>query len=211
MNRRRLLRAAALLAVSASPLAFGGSPSLAAAGNIDIEAILNDPETPVAGNPEGDVTIVAFMDYNCPFCKKSSPDLERLVQTDGKLRLVYKDWPILTEASVYGARQALAAKYQGRYHDVHVALMGIHGQKITEEHMLAAIKAAGVDMTKLADDLNAHDADITALLKRNVDEADSLGLQGTPVFLIGPYKVAKALDYDEFKEVVANFRERVGK
>ncbi len=211
MNRRRLLRAAALLAVSASPLAFAGSPSVAAAGEIDVEAILNDPQAPVAGNPAGDVTIVAFMDYNCPFCKKSSPDLERFVETDGKARLVYKDWPILTEASVYGARLALAAKYQEKYHDVHLALMGIHGRKVTEPSMLAAVEAAGVDTAKLQADLTAHEADIAALLKRNVDEADSLGLEGTQVFLIGPYKVAKALDYDEFKEIAANFRARVAK
>lgn len=211
MNRRRLLRAAALLPVLAAPVVFRVPPSFAAAGDIDVDMILNDPEAPVAGNPAGDVTIVAFMDYNCPFCKKSSPALERLAQTDGNLRLIYKDWPILTTASVYGARLALAANRQGKYHEVHLALMGIHGQKVTEERMLAAVKDAGVDMAKLEDDLKAHDADIAALLKRNKDQADALGLEGTPVFLIGPYKVAKALDYDEFKEIVANFRTQIGK
>jgi len=211
MNRRRLLRAAALLAVSASPLAFGGSPSLAAAGNIDIEAILNDPATPVAGDPAGDVTIVAFMDYNCPLCKRSSPDLERFVNDDGKVRLVYKDWPILTDASVTGARLALAANYQGKYRQAHVAMMSIRGQKVDDASMRAAIKAAGVDMALLDADLKAHDADISALLKRNMSEADSLGLEATPVFLIGPFKVAKALDYDEFKQTVADFRARIAK
>ncbi len=91
MNRRRFLHAAALAAASAPLLAIAGSPPVAAAGAIDVEAILNDPATPVAGNPAGDVTIVAFMDYNCPFCKKSSPDLERFVNDDGNVRLVYKD------------------------------------------------------------------------------------------------------------------------
>ncbi len=211
MNRRRFVRAAALLAASAPLLAIAGAPPLAAAGAIDIEAILNDPATPVAGNPAGDVTIVAFMDYNCPFCKKSSPDLERFVNDDGKVRLVYKDWPILTDASVIGAHLALAANYQGKYREAHVAMMSIRGQKIGEASLRAAVKAAGIDIALLDEDLKAHDADIAALLKRNMSEADSLGLEATPVFLIGPFKVAKALGYDEFKATVADFRARIAK
>jgi protein-disulfide isomerase len=211
MNRRRFLHAAALLAASTRLPSIVGAPAFAAPGPIDIEAILNDPETPVAGNPDGDVTIVAFMDYNCPFCKKSSPDLERFVNDDGKVRLVYKDWPILTNASVTGAHLALAAKYQNKYREAHVAMMSIHGQKIDGASLMAALKTTSVDMGKLDADLKAHDADISTLLKRNMSEADLLGLKGTPVFLIGPFKVEKALDYDEFKTTVADFRERIAK
>jgi len=211
MNRRRLLRLAALFAILALPIAPGAAQRAAAAGPIDVAAILNDPAAPVAGNPAGDVTIVAFMDYNCPFCKKSSPDLEKFVDADGKVRLVYKEWPILAPSSVYGARLALAAKYQGKYHEAHLALMGVHGGQIPEASMLDAVKAAGVNMDQLDEDLKAHDADIMALIKRDKDQADSLGLQATPVFLIGPYKVEKALDYDEFKQIVADFRARVAK
>jgi protein-disulfide isomerase len=211
MNRRRFLHATALMAASTPLLAIAGARAIAAAGAIDVEAILNDPATPVAGNPAGDVTIVAFMDYNCPFCKKSSPDLERFVDDDGRVRLVYKDWPILTDASVTGAHLALAAKYQGKYREAHVAMMSIRGLKIDDASLRAAVKAAGIDTALLDADLKAHDADIAALLKRDMSEADSLGLEGTPVFLIGPFKVAKALDYDEFKETVADFRARVAK
>jgi len=211
MDRRRFLNAAALVAASAPLLTLAGGRAIAAPGAIDVEAILNDPATPVAGDPAGDVTIVAFMDYNCPFCKKSSPDLERFVDDDGKIRLVYKDWPILTDASVVGARLALAAKYQGKYRQAHVAMMSIRGQKIDEASLRAALKAAGIDMTLLDADLKAHEADIAALLKRNMNEADSLGLQATPVFLIGPFKVEKALDYDGFKATVADFRARIAK
>jgi protein-disulfide isomerase len=211
MNRRHLLRAAALLTASAPLLAIAGARAIAAVGAIDVDAILNDPATPVAGDPAGDVTIVAFMDYNCPFCKKSSPDLERFVNDDGKVRLVYKDWPILTDASVTGAHLALAANYQGKYREAHVAMLSIRGQKVDDASLLAAIKATSVDMALLDEDLKAHDADIAALLKRNMSEADSLGLEATPVFLIGPFKVAKALDYDEFKQTVADFRARVAK
>ena len=211
MNRRRFLHAAALAAASAPLLTLAGARSVAAAGAIDVEAILNDPATPVAGDPAGDVTIVAFMDYSCPFCKKSSPDLERFVDDDGKVRLVYKDWPILTDASVTGARLALAANYQGKYRQAHVAMMSVRGQKVDDASLRAAVKGAGIDMALLDADLKAHDADISALLKHNKDEADSLGLEATPVFLIGPFKVAKALDYDEFKATVADFRARIAK
>jgi protein-disulfide isomerase len=211
MDRRRFLHAAALAAASAPLLAIAGAPALAAAGAIDVEAILNDPATPVAGDPTGDVTIVAFMDYNCPFCKKSSPDLEKFVDDDGKARLVYKDWPILTNASVTGAHLALAAKYQGKYREAHVAMMSIHGQKVDDASLRAAVKGTSVDMALLDADLKAHDADISTLLKRNMSEADLLGLKGTPVFLIGPFLVAKALDYDGFKATVADFRARIAK
>ena len=127
------------------------------------------------------------------------------------MRLIYKDWPILTDASVIGAHLALAAKYQGKYREAHVAMMSIRGQKIDDASLREAVKGAGIDMALLDADLKAHDADIAALLKRNMSEADSLGLEATPVFLIGPFKVAKALDYDEFKATVADFRARVAK
>jgi Protein-disulfide isomerase len=175
------------------------------------EAIQNDPATPVAGNPKGDLTIVTFFDYNCPFCKKAEPALEQVVKEDGHIRLVYKDWPILTKASVYGAQLALAAKYQGKYDAVHAALMSIPGPKIPEDQMLAAIRKSGVDMDKLDADLKAHGDEITALLRRNLAQADSLGLQGTPAYLVGHYKVTSALTYDGFKRAVADARAQAKK
>ncbi|MDE3175515.1 MAG: DsbA family protein [Pseudomonadota bacterium] len=199
MRRRTFLSltaAAALLPLTAQ-----------AAGKIDVELILNDPDSPVAGDPHGDVTIVAFLDYNCPFCKKSTPALEKVVAEDGHVRLVYKDWPILTKASVDGAKMALAAKYQGKYHEAHVAMMALKGRS-TVEQMSAAIAAAGVDMARLQADLDAHLSDIAALIKRDNDEAEALGLEGTPVFLIGPFKVAAALDEDGFKRTIEQTRAR---
>lgn len=174
---------------------------------IDVEGILNDPQAPMGGNPKGDVTIVAFLDYNCPYCKKSAPDLDRVVKEDGKIRLVYKDWPILTEASVYGAQMALAAKYQGKYDAVHRALMAIPGRRIPQEKMLEAIKGSGVNMEQLDADLQAHGPEIVAILKRNLSQADSLGLKGTPTYLVGPL-MASTLDYSSFKRIVAEARRR---
>jgi protein-disulfide isomerase len=174
--------------------------------DVSSAAILNDPAAPVAGNPKGDLTVVTFFDYNCPYCKKAEPSLERLVKEDGHIRLVYKDWPILTKPSVYGAQLALAAKYQGKYDAVHAALMAIPGIKIPEDQMLAAVRASGADMNLLDADLKAHADEITALLRRNLAQADSLDLQGTPAYLIGHFKVTQALTYEGFRRAVADAR-----
>lgn len=207
MQRRQFItRACGLVAAGAASLASPlASPLLAQ--EIDVEAILRDPAAPVSGNPKGDVTIVAFLDYNCPFCKKAEPDLARVVKEDGRVRLVYKDWPILTEASVYGAQMALAAGFQGGYGKVHRALMAIPGRRIGEAQMLEAIRASGIDLARLDADLKTHAGDISALLRRNHAQAQSLGLQGTPTYLIGPFRTS-ALDYAGFKEAIAEARRR---
>nr|WP_272210583.1 DsbA family protein [Marinicella sp. W31]MDC2876482.1 DsbA family protein [Marinicella sp. W31] len=201
MKRRTFLAAVTLAA-----FAFAGCMP-AMAQDIDVNAILHDPDAPEAGNPEGDVTIVAFLDYNCPFCKKSAPDLDRIVKEDGNIRLVYKDWPVLSEASVYGAQLALAASYQDKYEEVHHALMAVPGHKVTEERMLDAVHATDVDMQQLQNDVTGHHAEIAALLGRTMEQGDALGLVSTPTYLIGPM-MTTTLDYDGFKETVAEARRR---
>ena len=160
------------------------------------DMILNDPDAPTAGNPNGDLTIVDFFDYNCPYCKKAATSLEKLVKADGNIRLVYKDWPILHETSIVGARLALAAKYQDQYLPVHHALMDIPGYGISQEQMLDAVRKTGVDQTRLDADIAAHADDILRLIKRNLNIAEAIGLQGTPGFLVGAYKVNQALSYE---------------
>jgi len=174
------------------------------------EAILNDPAVPVGGNPKGDVTIVAFEDYNCPFCKKAEPALQKLVKDDGHIRLVYKDWPILSKTSVYAAIVALGAKYQGKYEVLHRAFMAIRGH-VDNAMIDQAVHRSDVDIAQLNKDLAIHSAEIHAIIRRNNAQALGMGFQGTPVFLIGPYLVAAALDYDGFKKVVAQTRAGEGK
>ena len=208
MDRRRMM-----LSLSLAGAAFltGAAGSRAAQPNpVDIHAILDDPDAPVVGNPDGDVTIVAFIDDNCPYCKRSDPDLQRLVSTDGGIKLIYKDWPILAKSSVTGAQLALAAKYQGQYLRAHTALMALHGLN-SDGAMRDAVAAAGVDMTQLDRDLAAHGDAIMTLIRRNAAQADALQLKGTPVYLIGPYIAASALTYDEFADVVAKFRTHIGR
>ena len=180
----------------------------ASAGPQAAEALIVDPADPVGGNPKGDVTIVEFSDYNCPYCKSASAELEKLVREDSGIRLVYKDWPILTDASAYGARLALAAARQGKYEAVHAALMAIPGMRISKDRMLEAVKGSGVDMARLEADLKEHGQDIDAVLERNASQAEALGIQGTPAFLIGPYLAASALDLDGFRQAVKKARAR---
>jgi protein-disulfide isomerase len=212
MSATRLLTFARDLVLSTALALSLGAPSAGAEEpDVSATAILNDPATPVTGNIKGDLTIVTFFDYNCPFCKRAEPALEKVVAEDGHIRLVYKDWPILTKASVYGAQLALAAKYQGKYNAVHAALMSIPGTKIPEDQMLAAIQKAGVDMKKLDADLKAHGDEIMGLLRQNLAQADSLALQGTPAYIVGHFKVTSALTYEGFKHVVADARAQAKK
>jgi protein-disulfide isomerase len=203
--------ASRLILSMALAVSLGMSAVRAQDADTSANSILNDPAAPVAGNPKGDLTIVTFFDYNCPFCKKAEPALEKVVAEDGHIRVVYKDWPILTKASVYGAQLALAAKYQGKYDAVHAALMSIPGAKIPEDQMLAAIRKSGVDMNRLDADLKAHADEITALLRRNLTQADALELQGTPAYLVGHFKVTSALTYEGFKRAVADARAQAKK
>ncbi|GAB4072927.1 DsbA family protein [Ancylobacter sonchi] len=208
MHRRTFLRSAmgvSLGAVLTAPLAEENS---SAAPALDVQALLFDPDVPVGGNPAGDVTIVAFFDYNCGYCKGATPALAKLIKTDGKIRLVYKDWPILHKSSVTAARLALAAKYQDRYEAAHHALMGLQSRSMNEEGMSKALKRAGLDLARLNIDVDKHVEPIAGVLKRNNEQAKALQLPGTPVYLVGPYKVAAALDYQGFVDVVADARRR---
>jgi protein-disulfide isomerase len=185
-------------------------PAFAAAPDKDafVQSVLHDPDAPVAGNPNGDVTIVAFLDYNCPFCRRSTPELDRFIASDPGVRVVYKDWPILAASSVLEAKVAIASKYQGKYVQAHDALMAIKARPATDEAVKVAMQAAGIDVDRLNKDLAAHDADITALLQRTLSQADAMHLQGTPVFLIGPFIKAQELDFAGFRQAVSDARAR---
>ena len=154
------------------------------------DALLHDAAAPVVGNPDADVTIVAFFDYNCPYCRKSEANLAALLADDPKVRVIYKDFPILAKSSVKAAKVAIASAWQGKYADMHKALMSMNARPATDADIAQAAVASGVNVTKLNKDLDRRDGEIVALLKRNIQEADALHLQGTPVYLIGPFITA---------------------
>ncbi|MDO8400814.1 MAG: DsbA family protein [Bradyrhizobium sp.] len=167
--------------------------------------VLRDPEIPVVGNPDGDVTIVEYFDYNCPYCRKVAPELRQVVQDDGKVRLVHKDWPILGEASVIAARMALASKYQDKYIQAHDALIGV-ASKLTAPRIRELLAGAGIDLDRADRDLAANAKAIDAIIKRNGDQAVAFGFKGTPSFIVGKFRVPGVLTMAQFDQAIADAR-----
>ena len=156
-SRREAL---ALFGAGSVALGLGWAPRRARAEadpeNVLTEAlVLRDPEIPVAGNADGDVTIVEYFDYNCPYCRKLEPELQQVVFDDGKVRLIWKDWPILGPVSVIASKMALASKYQGKYVKAHEALMGV-SSKLTEPRIKELLSGAGIDIDRLNRDLDTQ-------------------------------------------------------
>lgn len=168
-------------------------------------AVLRDPEVPVGGNADGDIAIVEWFDYQCPYCRKLDPELRQVIKADGKVRLVWKDWPILGPVSVVAARMALASKYQGKYAEAHDAMLGLD-TKLTEVRIDEALAAAGIDVDRAKRDLAANDKAINAVLARNNEQAEGLAFKGTPSFIVGKFRVPGTLTKDEFAEVIADAR-----
>src|SRR5437764_6565863 len=132
--------------------------------------IFDDPETPIAGNPKGDVSLVEFFDYRCPYCKQVEPSLEALLGEDRQLRLVYKEFPVLGPDSVTASRAALAARKQGKYDALHRALMELKGH-FDETAVFQTAAAAGLDVERLKRDMEAPEID--RMLKANASLADA--------------------------------------
>ena len=193
-----LLGAGVVLGLSAQRAsAQGREPSEA--------AVLHDPDNPVFGNSDGDIAIVEWFDFNCPYCRKLEPELRQVVQDDGKVRLVLKDWPILGPVSVAAARIALACKYQDKYMQAHDALIGV-SSRLTEPRIDEILKDAGIDLDRAKHDLVANGKAIDAMLARNNAQAEALGFRGTPSFIVGKFRVPGALTIEQFEQVIADAR-----
>ncbi|WP_313615830.1 DsbA family protein [Rhizobium sp.] len=204
------LRRRAFLLGSLSAVSAAAFPAAASANSLRLEMILRDPAAPVSGNPAGKLTMVTFLDYNCPWCKKTAIPMRDAVLKDGDIRVVYKDWPIITKDSVEGARLALAANYQGGYEIVHHALMAIKARRAEADEMRAAVRATAIDFARLESDLKSRAAEINALIERNHEQAMSLQLTGTPAFIIGKFLVPGAIrSAEEFTSLFEKAREQV--
>jgi protein-disulfide isomerase len=167
--------------------------------------VLRDPDVPATGNPDGDINIVEWFDYNCPYCRKIAPEIQQVVQDDGKVRLVLKDWPILGEVSKFAARMALAAKYQDKYMAAHEAMIGV-SSKLTEPRIRELLSAAGLDMDRLNRDAAANAAAIDTIISRNHNQALAFAFKGTPSFIVGKFRVPGILSMKEFEMVIADAR-----
>lgn len=209
VSAMRLYRGLALAVVAAVLALVPARAAPAGEGAADAvltrEAVLRDADNPVLGNPDGDITIVEYFDYQCPYCRTVAPVLAQVMREDSKLRVVLKDWPILGPPSRYAARLVLAAKFQGKYQAAHDALIGRTG-RLTEAGADAALVAAGVDLARAKADLDANKDRIDALLRRNDVQAQAFGFRGTPAFIVGTFRVPSALTAEQFKQAIADAR-----
>ena len=157
----------------------------------------------IAGNPKGDVTIVEFFDYQCPYCKTMAPTLQQAARADHGVRIVYKDIPILGPGSLIAARAALASRAQDKYLAFHEALMATKGQ-LSEESVMAAAAGIGLDTARLKRDMK--DPAIDAEIGRNLDLARTLGISGTPAMIVGGALAPGAIELDDLQAMVAQAR-----
>jgi len=166
--------------------------------------IESDPDSPVGGNPSGDVTVVEFFDYRCGVCKRVHPQVAELTSSDRKIRRVYKDWPILGPHSVFAARAALASRNQGKYLAFHDAMMAWPAN-LTPDAVIQIARKVGLDAERLIGDMK--DGKISEVLERNFKLADALHINGTPSFVIGGTLIRGARDLDTMRRLVAEARQ----
>lgn len=169
------------------------------------EAVFDDPAGPVLGNPEGDVTIVEYFDYQCPYCKTNHPVLKELVRRDGRIRLLPKDWPIFGAASLRASQMALGAHRDGRYAQAHDALMTAQGP-LDATRIDRILDRAGLSPQTVEASYNRNRGDLDAYLGRNAAQAAGFGFPGTPAFIVGFTLYPGALDRRALQEAVARAR-----
>ena len=167
--------------------------------------LYNHPMTPVTGNPNGDVTIVEFFDYQCGYCKRTMQTVLEVQKEDPKLRIAWKELPILGPASEFAARAAMAAKRQNKYLDFHVAVMGNRGP-LTQDTVFQLAGKAGISVDRLKRDM--QDPAIDKYLRDTLLLAQQLGITGTPGFVIGGKLVPGAIDKGQMKELIAEARKQ---
>jgi protein-disulfide isomerase len=209
MRRRGMIAAGgAVLAGGIGAYVIGARRGVAApAGDLTREAIFFDPGAPVLGNPHGTLPIAEFFDYRCPYCRGMHPMLQQLLAANPDIRFVAKEWPVFGGPSVTAARVALAANLQGKFGAVNDALFAAH--IADDASVMQAARQAGADMARLEHDMKARASKIEDTLGTAAMQADGLGLQGTPGFIIGNYLIPGALNAENLARVVRDARGRL--
>ncbi len=167
------------------------------------DALLRNAADPVGGNRKGNATVVEFFDYNCGWCKRAYPHLLAATKTDGKIRIVFKEYPILAPSSRQAARAALAAAKQGKYRELHDRLMR-HRGALDETKIMAIAAQAGLDIPKLKADMAARE--IEAAIDANLELAGRLGIRGTPAFVIGSKVIPGMMRAGDYAAEIARAR-----
>ena len=171
------------------------------------EALERDRNGIVLGNPDGNVTLTEFLDYNCPFCKKLVPAVQRLIGADPQLRVVFREWPVFGEGSDFAARAALAAREQGKYWQVHAGLMAMK-DRAAEPSVMRVVRRLGLDEAKLraamqSDPVEDH-------IARSFMLAEHMSLIGTPTLIAGDEAVFGDQSLDDLTALVARARKTLG-
>ncbi|MBB4120929.1 DsbA family protein [Martelella radicis] len=189
-------------------LATGGlavMPFAARAHEPTPQQVFADPNAPVLGNPDGDVTVVEYFDFQCTYCKRDYPMVRDVVAKDGNVKLVMKDWPIFGEASVYAAQAVQGAAALGRYDTALNALMTAEG-RLTHARIEALLTGAGLDFDAIAEAVKANEQKISALLDSNYHQAEAFQFNGTPSYVIGRMVYPGILDRIMLESAIAEAR-----
>lgn len=168
------------------------------------QALERSPNAPVLGNPDGNITLTEFFDYNCRFCRKMVGTMQKTVLNDPQLRVVYREWPVFGEGSEFAARASLASLDQGKYWQFHVALLTMKDRAV-EATVMRTARKVGLDEARLRRDMQAPRIDQHIDLSFQL--ADHMGLMGTPTFIAGDEGVFGEMSYDEMQGLIARARE----
>lgn len=204
-STRRTFMTGGLMVAAAGTGLMSILRSPASAKELTVDDVLYDPANPVLGNPDGDVTIVEFFDYQCPYCKANHPPLTEVVETDGSIRLVMKDWPIFGAPSIRASQLALGAASLGRYKAANTALMETEA-KLDDTLIDETLEQAGFDVATLDEAYRGERSKWDGLMSRNSEQASLIGLRGTPAFIVGETLYPGSLDAEALRNAVATAR-----
>lgn len=164
---------------------------------------LTSKDAPSAGNPDGDITIVEFFDYNCGYCKRAFPDIQQVLSSDKNVRFVFQDMPILGPTSLTAAKWALAAHKQGKYFEYHAELMKHNGAK-NESELSKLAEKIGLDVEKMKKDAGSRE--VKEAIDKNMDMAREIGIQGTPAFILDGALMRGYLGREGMKDAIKQAR-----
>ena len=167
------------------------------------ELLLDEKYSFTTGNKQGDITVVEFFDYNCPYCRQALKDIVKLLDEDKNVRVVLKEYPILGQASQQAALAALAARKQGKYMEYHQALLNAKG-RINDKAIEEVAGQVGLDVEKLKKDMASDE--VKGELQKNIDVGIKLGINGTPTFIFNDQVIPQVLPFDAMKSIIARIR-----
>jgi protein-disulfide isomerase len=172
-----------------------------------VMAVRNDDGDPVMGNPNGSLTVYEFSDYNCGYCKRMFAPIMQMLAKNGDVRMVIKEFPILSQSSVTAAKAGIAAQKQGKFKSFHTEMMTYRGQ-INDASIMQAAGAAGLDLAQLKQDMDSPET--TAIIGRTRSAAAALNINGTPGLVIGDTVIPGAISIEELQTVIDKERSKQG-